>query len=39
MVQGRDLIKPGLKPSKEFKEILEFAFDLQIDENLEKNYK
>ncbi|CAM3421474.1 CCA tRNA nucleotidyltransferase [Arcobacter aquimarinus] len=36
LVQGRDLIKLGLKPSKEFKEILEFAFDLQIDEELLK---
>ena len=36
LVQGRDLIALGYKPSKEFKEILEFAFDLQIDENLSK---
>ncbi|MCB9096919.1 CCA tRNA nucleotidyltransferase [Arcobacter aquimarinus] len=36
LVQGRDLIELGLKPSKEFKEILEFAFDLQIDEELSK---
>ncbi|QKJ21938.1 CCA tRNA nucleotidyltransferase [Poseidonibacter lekithochrous] len=35
-VQGRDLIALGLKPSKEFKEILDFAFDLQIDENMDK---
>jgi len=35
-VQGRDLIKLGLKPSKEFKEILDFAFDLQIDENMDR---
>jgi tRNA nucleotidyltransferase (CCA-adding enzyme) len=26
----------GLKPSKFFKEILEFAFELQLDENLQK---
>ena len=26
IVFGRDLIKLGLKPSKEFKEILEFCF-------------
>jgi tRNA nucleotidyltransferase (CCA-adding enzyme) len=36
LIQGRDLIALGFKPSKEFKEILEFAFDLQLDENLEK---
>ena len=36
LVLGRDLIALGYKPSKEFKEILEFAFDLQIDENLSK---
>ena len=36
LVLGRDLIELGFKPSKEFKEILEFAFDLQIDENLSK---
>ena len=36
LVQGRDLIALGLKPSKEFKWILEFAFDLQIDENMQK---
>lgn len=36
LVQGRDLIALGLKPSKEFKEILDFAFDLQIDENMDK---
>ena len=35
-VQGRDLINLGLKPSVEFKEILDFAFDLQIDEHLQK---
>ncbi len=36
LVQGRDLIALGLKPSKKFKEILDFAFDLQIDENMDK---
>ena len=36
LVQGRDLIALGFKPSKEFKEILDFAFDLQLDEHLEK---
>lgn len=36
-VLGRDLIKLGLNPSKEFKEILDFALDLQIDENLDKS--
>ncbi len=36
LVQGRDLISLGLKPSKKFKEILDFAFDLQIEENLSK---
>lgn len=35
-VQGRDLIELGLKPGKAFKEILDYAFDLQIDEHLEK---
>ena len=37
LVQGRDLISLGLKPSKEFKDILDFALDLQIDEDLEKS--
>lgn len=37
LIQGRDLIKLGFKPSKKFKEILEFAFDLQIDEHMGKN--
>lgn len=37
LVQGRDLIELGFKPSKEFKEILDFAFDLQIDVELEKS--
>ena len=36
LVQGRDLIELGFKPSKEFKEILDFAFDLQLDEHLGK---
>lgn len=36
LVQGRDLISLGMKPSKEFKDILEFALNLQIDESLEK---
>lgn len=36
LVQGRDLIAMGMKPSKEFKMILEKALDLQIEENLEK---
>ena len=36
IIQGRDLIKLGFKPSNKFKEILEFAFDLQLDEHLEK---
>jgi tRNA nucleotidyltransferase (CCA-adding enzyme) len=36
LVQGRDLIALGFNPSKEFKEILEFAFDLQLDEHLDK---
>ncbi len=35
-ILGRDLITLGLKPSKEFKEILDYALDLQIDENLTK---
>jgi len=36
LVLGRDLIALGMKPSKQFKEVLDFALDLQIDENLEK---
>ncbi|MAC83055.1 MAG: polynucleotide adenylyltransferase [Arcobacter sp.] len=36
LIQGRDLILLGMKPSKEFKIILNFALDLQIDENLNK---
>ncbi|WP_122893486.1 CCA tRNA nucleotidyltransferase [Arcobacter peruensis] len=37
LVLGRDLIALGMKPSKQFKEVLDFALDLQIEENLEKN--
>lgn len=37
LVQGRDLIALGFKPGKDFKTILEFALNLQIDENLDKN--
>lgn len=36
LIQGRDLIALGMKPDKKFKEILAFAFDLQIDEHLQK---
>lgn len=36
LVQGRDLIALGLKPSKEFKEILAYALNLQIEENFDK---
>lgn len=36
LVLGRDLIDLGYKPSKQFKEILDYALDLQIDENLDK---
>ncbi|WP_170218427.1 CCA tRNA nucleotidyltransferase [Halarcobacter anaerophilus] len=36
-VQGRDLITLGMKPSKEFKEILDYALNLQIDEELQKD--
>ena len=36
LVLGRDLIQLGFKPSEKFKEILEFAFDLQLDFHLEK---
>ena len=36
LVLGRDLIQLGFKPSGKFKEILEFAFDLQLDFHLEK---
>ncbi len=37
LVQGRDLITLGMKPSKEFAMILEYALNLQIDEELEKD--
>ena len=36
IVQGRDLIRLGFNPSEKFKEILDFAFDLQIDEEFNK---
>lgn len=36
IIQGRDLISLGMKPGKEFKEILDYALNLQIDEDLEK---
>lgn len=36
LIQGRDLINLGLKPNKEFKTILDFAMDLQIDKNMNK---
>lgn len=36
LVLGRDLIELGFKPGKEFKAILDFAFDLQLDEGLNK---
>ena len=36
LVMGKDLIKLGFKPGSSFKEILAFAFDLQIDDNLGK---
>ncbi|MCT7597536.1 tRNA nucleotidyltransferase/poly(A) polymerase family protein [Aliarcobacter butzleri] len=37
LVFGKDLIKLGFVPSKKFKEILDFAFDLQIEDNLSKS--
>ncbi|WP_313957911.1 CCA tRNA nucleotidyltransferase [Aliarcobacter butzleri] len=37
LVLGKDLIKLGFAPSKKFKEILDFAFDLQIEDNLSKS--
>ena len=37
LVQGRDLIKLGMTPNKSFKEILEYALNLQIEEELDKN--
>lgn len=36
LVQGRDLLTLGFKAGKEFKDILSFSYDLQIDENLKK---
>ena len=33
LIQGRDLINLGITPSKEFKQILDYAFDLQINYN------
>ncbi len=37
LVQGRDLLFLGFKAGKEFKTILEFAYNLQIDESKDKN--
>ncbi|MCG3664732.1 CCA tRNA nucleotidyltransferase [Aliarcobacter butzleri] len=37
LIQGKDLIKLGFAPSKKFKEILDFAFDLQIEDDLSKS--
>jgi tRNA nucleotidyltransferase (CCA-adding enzyme) len=37
IIQGRDLIELGFKPSLLFKEILDFAFELQIEEDIPKN--
>lgn len=37
LVQGKDLLLLGLKAGKEFKDILSFAYDLQIDENISKD--
>lgn len=36
IVQGRDLIALGFKPSKEFKEILDYGYSLQIDDDMPK---
>lgn len=36
LVQGRDLMQLGYKPSPLFKKILDFAMELQIEENLDK---
>src|SRR5574344_723074 len=36
-VQGKDLISLGFKESKEFKEILDFALKLQIENNMSKD--
>ncbi|MCT7554012.1 tRNA nucleotidyltransferase/poly(A) polymerase family protein [Aliarcobacter butzleri] len=37
LVLGKDLIKLGFAPSEKFKEILDFAFNLQIEDNLSKS--
>ncbi|MEV9592990.1 CCA tRNA nucleotidyltransferase [Aliarcobacter butzleri] len=37
LILGKDLIKLGFVPSERFKEILDFAFDLQIKDNLSKS--
>ncbi|MFW3382487.1 CCA tRNA nucleotidyltransferase [Aliarcobacter butzleri] len=37
LVLGKDLIKLGFVPSERFKEILDFAFDLQIEDDLSKS--
>ncbi|MCT7609440.1 CCA tRNA nucleotidyltransferase [Aliarcobacter butzleri] len=37
LVFGKDLIKLGFAPSEKFKEILDFAFDLQIEDDLSKS--
>ena len=37
VVKGRDLVALGINPSIEFKEILSFAFDLQLDEDKKKD--
>ncbi len=37
IVLGKDLIKLGFVPSEKFKEILDFAFDLQIEDDLSKS--
>ena len=36
LIQGKDLVDLGFKAGKEFKNILDFAFNLQIDSNLKK---
>ncbi len=37
LVQGRDLVNLGMNPSFKFKEILDFGFDLQIEEDMKKD--
>ncbi len=37
LINGKDLISLGLKPSKKFKNILQHALDLQIEKNLTKD--